>query len=178
MKKLSLILCMCVLTIFAAGCGNNDDAGTNNQDNDNQATENNNANDNQSTGNNNANDTTTDNNTGTNNTNTNESPYSFREFDLEVKYDNNKDYEVSYENDNDGVEATIEDDLKNERVNGNEAIDRLDPIFKKLDINSNTSQEDVLSKIMSAFELDKNYQAIDVDISFNDGTEKEYRNNK
>lgn len=167
MKKLSLIMCMCVLTIFAAGCNNNDDAQKNNQTNDNQATENNN-------GNNQA----TDNNTGTNNTNTKDTAYSFREFDLEVKYENNKDYEVSYENDNDGVEASIEDDRNNERVNGNDAVDRLDPIFKKLDIDSNTSQDDVISKVISAFELDDNYQAVDIDISFNDGTEKEYRKNK
>lgn len=166
MKKLSLILCMCVLTIFAAGCNNDDGGQTNNQANDNQSTENN------------TNDTATDNNTSTNNSGTNESAYSFREFDIEVKYDNNKEYEASYENDNEGVEASIEDDLKNERVKGNDAVDRLDPIFKKLDIDANTSQEDVLSKVVSAFELDNNYQGIDVDITFNDGTEKEYRNNK
>ncbi|OCA90145.1 hypothetical protein F7984_03920 [Pradoshia sp. D12] len=174
MKKLSLIMCMCVLTVFAAGCNNNDDAQKDNQANDNQTTENNNAND-TATDNNNANNQATDNNTGTN---TNDSAYSFRDFDLEVKYENNKDYEVSYENDNDGVEASIEDDRNNERVNGNDAVDRLNPIFKKLDIDSNTSQDDVISKVISAFELDDNYQAIDIDISFNDGTEKEYRNNK
>ena len=163
MKKLSLILCMCVLTIFAAGCNNNDDAQNNNQANDNQTTENDNMNN-----------TATDNN----NMATNESPYSFREFDLEVKYDNNKEYEASYENDNEGVEASIEDDLKNEKVKGNDAVDRLDPIFKKLDIDANTSEADVLSKVVSAFGLDENYQVIDLDITFNDGTEKEYRNNK
>jgi hypothetical protein len=168
MKKLSLILCMCVLTIFVAGCNNDDDAQkNNNQTNDNQTSENKNAND-----------TATDNNTNTNNSSTNESAYSFREFDIEVKYDKNKEYEASYENDNEGVEASIEDDLKNERVKGNDAVDRLDPIFKKLDIDANTSQEDVLSKVVSAFELDNNYQEIDVDITFNDGTEKEYRNTK
>ena len=165
MKRLSLILCMCVLTIFVAGCNNNDDAQKqNNQTNDNQATENN------------ANDTATD--TNTNNATTNESAYPFREFSLEVKYDNMKEYEASYENENEGVEASIEDDLKNERVKGNDAVDRLDPIFKKLDIDANTSQEDVISKVVAAFDLDENYQAIDVDITFNDGTEKEYLNSK
>ncbi len=167
MKKLSLIMCICVLTIFAAGCNNDDDAQKNDQSNNNQTTENNNGND-----------TATDNNTGTNNTNTNESAYSFREFDLEVKYDKNKEYEASYENDNEGVEASIEDDRNNDRVHGNDAVDRLDPIFKKLDIDANTSQEDVISKVVSAFELDDNYQAIEVDITFNDGTTKEYRNTK
>ena len=176
MKKLSLIMCMCVLTIFAAGCNNNDDAQKNNQANDNQTTENNNGND-TATDNNNTNNQATDNNADTN-TNKNDSAYSFRDFDLEVKYENNKDYEVSYENDNDGIEASIEDDRNNERVNGNDAVDRLDPIFKKLDIDSNTSQDDVISRVISAFELDDNYQAVDIDISFNDGTEKEYRNNK
>ena len=162
MKRLSLILCMFVLTIFAAGCNNNNDDAQNNQTNDNQATENNNMNE-----------TATDNNTATN-----ETAYPFREFDLEVKYDNLKEYEASYDNDNNGVEASIEDDLKNERVKGNDAVDRLDPIFKKLDIDANTSKDDVISKVIAAFGLDENYQAIDVDITFNDGTEKEYVNSK
>ena len=163
MKKLSLIICMCVLTIFAAGCNNNDNA-TNETDN------------NKTTENGNMNDTATEDTT--NNTATNNSDYPFREFDLEVKYDNNKEYEASYENDNEGVDASIEDDVKNERIKGNEAVDRLDPIFKKLDIDANTSEEDVISKVISAFGLNDNYKAIDVDITFNDGTEKEYTNIK
>ena len=169
MKRLSLILCMFVLTIFVAGCNNNDDE-QKNQTNDNQATENNNMNDTTS------NDTATNNNT--NNNATNESPYPFKEFDLEVKYDNLKEYEASYENDSEGVDASIEDDLKNERVKGKDAVDRLDPIFKKLDIDASTSKDEVISKVVSAFELDEKYQSIGVDITFNDGTEKEYINSK
>ena len=167
MKKLSLIICMCVLTIFAAGCNNNDDAQKNTQPNDNQTTENGNKDD-----------TVTDINEGTTNTSTNKSDYSFREFDLEAVYENNKEYEASYESEQDGVEASIEDNLKNERIKGNEAVDRLDPILKKLDIDANTSEEDVISKVVSAFDLDDNYKAINVDITFNDGTEKEYTNIK
>ena len=173
MKKLSLIICMCALTIFAAGCNDDNEAQKNTKPNDNQTTENENKN-NTATDNN----VGTTNNEGTTNTSTNKSDYSFREFDLEVVYDTNKEYEASYESEKNGVEASIEDDLKNERMKGNEAVDQLDPILKKLDIDANTSEEDVISKVVSAFDLDDNYQAINVDITFNDGTEKEYTNIK
>ena len=174
MKKLSLIICMCVMTIFIAGCNNNDSS---TKTDNNKTSENDNMQD-TATENTEKDDTATNSTNPNEGTSTNKSDYSFREFDLEVVYDNNKEYEASYESEKNGVEASIEDNLKNERIKGTEAVDRLDPILKKLDIDVNTSEEDVISKVVSAFDLDSNYKAINVDITFNDGTEKEYTNIK
>ena len=167
MNKILPILTVCFLTLMMAGCG--DDNNGNQSTNDNTANE---QSDNTSDSNKNT-------NTGTNtNTSTTNNDIPFNEFTLEVKYPNNQEYEADYEYENNTVDASIEDDVKSSRVTGEDAAKQLGDKLKSLNIDAQTSENDVISKVISAFDVADNYQAIDVDITFSDGTEKEYRATK
>lgn len=167
MKTLLSILTICFMTFMATGC---------NDDNNSQSTNDNTANEESSHNTSNSDqDTNMDANSNASETK-NDTP--FNEFSLEVKYADNKEYEADYEYENNIIDASIEDDLNNKRVTGDEAVKQLHDILKSLDINAQTSEEDVISKVISSFDLSDNYQEIDVDITFKDGTEKEYRKTK
>ncbi|WP_455662201.1 YusW family protein [Pradoshia sp.] len=162
MKKLLSILTICFLTFLVAGCGD----------------------DNKSTNDNTANEQEQSDNTSNSDQDTNADPAQtnndlpFNEFSLEVKYPNNQEYEADYEYEHNTIDASIEDDVNNTRVTGNEAEKQLGDILKSLDIDAQTSEKDVISKVISAFDVADNYQAIEVDITFTDGTEKEYHAKK
>lgn len=168
MKRLLSILTICLLTFMVAGCGND-----NNDNNGNQSTNDNAANEESNNTSNSDQDKNTDTNTSTTN-----KDIPFNEFSLEVKYPNNQEYEADYDYENNNVDASIEDDVNNTRVTGNDAAKQLGDILKSLDIDAQTSENDVITKVISAFGVSDNYQAIDVDITFTDGTEKEYRATK
>ena len=172
MKRLLSILTICLLTFMVAGCG--DDNNGNNGNNGNQSANDNAANE-QSNNTSNSNQENTD--TGTN-TGTTNNDVPFNEFSIEVKYPNNQEYEADYDHENNNVDASIEDDATNTRVTGKDAAKQLGDILKSLDIDAQTSENDVITKVISAFGVSDNYQAIDVDITFPDGTEKEYRGTK
>ena len=167
MKKLLSILTIFCMAFMAAGCNDDNSSGQTNDNTANEESSNNTSNSYQDT----------NNETNTNATETkNDIP--FNEFSLEVKYTNNKEYEADYEYENNTVDASIEDDLNNKRVTGDDAESQLRDILKSLDIDAQTSEDDVISKVISSFDVADDYQEIDVDITFTDGTEKEYRKTK
>ncbi len=112
------------------------------------------------------------------NTNDNNSvnlTHKYAEFNLEVDYSPTSKYDVSFEKDVDGIEASIEDQLNNENLNGNEAYDKLNPILEKLTFDATTPNEKVIEEVLTAFGLDSNYVEFELDVLFSDGTAKEYR---
>ena len=165
MKKILSILAVGALTFMVAGCGDDNN-------NDNQTANDNTANEQQSNN-------TSNSDQGTaNDTNAQENETPFNEFSLEVKYPNNQEYEAEYDYENNRIDASIEDDVNNTRVKGEDAEKQLRDKLKSLNIDAQTSEKDVISSVISAFDVADNYQAIDVDITFADGTEKEYRSTK
>ena len=120
-------------------------------------------------------------NTGDNNTNNNNNnntinlTHKFAEFNLEVDYSPNVKYDASFEKDVDGIEASIEDQVNNMQLRGNEAFDKLNPILEKLTFDASTPNEQVIEQVLSTFGLDSNYVEFELDVLFTDGTQKEYR---
>ncbi|MFF5994124.1 YusW family protein [Lysinibacillus sp. KU-BSD001] len=125
-------------------------------------------------------DETTAGGNGTNVTNTSaaNAPFKFTHFSLDVDYSDTQSFEVEYENEESGVEASIGDDVSGEALNGNAAYDQLEPIFKSFTFDAATAEVDVIAEVMKAFELEDNYQKFELDIRFADGTEKEYHEQK
>src|SRR5699024_11459412 len=75
--------------------------------------------------------------------------------------DLNKEYEVEIELESDGTyTAEIEDDLNDEYIKGQEAFDKLYPMVKALDVNPDSSKDDVFDQVLSAFDLDSDYDEI------------------
>lgn len=101
--------------------------------------------------------------------------FAFTSFDLDVDFPGDKSFEVDYENDADGMEVEIEDNIvHNETLRGDEAFERLRPIFENFTFDKTTSEDKVISEVLKAFNLPTNYTDFDLDIRFNDGTEREY----
>jgi hypothetical protein len=105
-------------------------------------------------------------------------PYHFTNFDLEVDYGVNESYEVSYENEADGMEVDIEDRLNGQSLNGDAAFKQVESKFKELSFDQNTPDQEVISEILNVFELDENYSKFELEVKFEDGTEKKYDQTK
>jgi hypothetical protein len=165
MKKL-VALMMCSSILLLGACGNNDadDKDTVENPPENAPVEDN---DNSNVNNN---DQTEENNQNT--ANTDQIP--FTSFDLDVDYANFQSFEVEYDNESEGMEAKIEDELNNRTLSGDEAFQELKNRFEQFKFDKNSSNEEVLEEVMKSFDLKTDYEKIDLEIQYNDGTEKEY----
>ena len=107
----------------------------------------------------------------------NAATFIFNESSLDVDYGVNDSFEVDYEVEESGVEASIED-RDNKKIKGNEAYAKLEPIFKSFKFTSASTDQEIFSEVLKAFNLDENYQDIEVEIHFTDGVNKEFKNKK
>ncbi|MGM9924529.1 MAG: YusW family protein [Bacillus sp. (in: firmicutes)] len=169
MKKL-LAMTMCTGLLILGGCGDDD---ANDKDTVNNPPENAPVEQDDDTINN-----TTENTNNTENQNgnaaTNTSSIPFTSFDLDVDYGNFQSFEVEYENDTDGMQAKIEDELNNRKLRGDEALAEMQNRFQTYKFNKNTADDEVIKEVLESFDLKDDYKQIDLEIKFADGTEKEY----
>lgn len=115
---------------------------------------------------------TTENNTQTNNET---SAFSFKEFELDVDYKGtNQDYEVEYDTLEGKTEASIEDSINDKNLHGDEAMKELTPLFEQLTFNQDTPQAEVIQEVLKVFQLKDDYQEFDLEVTFEDGTKKQY----
>lgn len=174
-----LILIFTALVISACGNGGENTNGNNDTQNTTETPEESNSTDSGNTtneGSNSAdtgNDSTNESNPTADNT---ASDYIFRSFDLEADFEGTNDaVEVDYELDDDGTESSYEDKQQGIKLTGEEALNELDSIFSTFEFDKDTPDEDVLNTVFEAFNIPKDAQNVELDIDFNDGTEKEYR---
>src|SRR5690606_42112483 len=103
------------------------------------------------------------------------------EFELEVEYGGDKEYEAELETNSAGtVEAKIEDELNHVEKNGSEAFDELYPLVQKLTITQQTNKDEAIGEVLKTFNLPADYTKFDLEITFKDGTKIEFedRTNK
>ncbi|ANU23112.1 YusW family protein [Planococcus donghaensis] len=101
--------------------------------------------------------------------------YGFTEFELEVEYtDPEEKLKVSYEEDRDLVEAEYENSSAEEMLSGNNAFDKIEPFLAQLELTPDMSDEDVISKVTEVFDIAPDYESIEIDVTYADGTDKEY----
>ncbi len=99
----------------------------------------------------------------------------FTSFDLDIDYADNKEFDVDYENDTDGMEAELKDTVKgNEHLQGDDAFNRIRPVFESFTFDKNSPDDEVISQVLKAFDLDDNFIEFELEIDFEDGTKKEY----
>lgn len=180
MKKLYLIATILVLSLIIAACGQSNDTGnldsnnggTTGEQNDNTGVQNND-------GNVTDNDMTDDSQTEDSTANADDrvqkmESLEYIDFELDVKYNDDQDYEADLELENNRVEAKIEDDLNGIEIEGDGAFDELYPLVEQLTIDQNTSKEDAITQVLDVFDLPTDYEEFELEIKFKDGTKKEY----
>jgi len=111
----------------------------------------------------------------TGDTPTDQVTFNFIEFSLDVDYSATESYEVEYEDKKTGIEAKLQDDRKNEKLQGDEAYTKLEPLFKQLNFDSTTPNDEVIDQVINVFNIEDNYQSVEVDVEFVDSNEKEFK---
>ncbi|MEG0258427.1 MAG: YusW family protein [Lysinibacillus sp.] len=104
--------------------------------------------------------------------------FAFTHFSLDVDYTATEFYEAEYENEKTGMEAEIKDSRNGEELFGDKAFTKLEPLFKQLNFDKETPDEEVISQVISVFNISDDYKEFDLDVKFSDGTEKEYKSVK
>lgn len=102
----------------------------------------------------------------------------YDEFELEVDYGKNQEYEIEIEQDNGKVEATVDDELSSSNLNGREAFDEIYPKLEKLEITETTTKEQAIQQALDAFGLKDDYVKFDIKVSMPDGQKIEYEDKK
>lgn len=102
--------------------------------------------------------------------------FGFTDFELDVDYPDQDDaLTVSYEEDKDRVEAEYEDKVSNEVLEGNDAFDKIEPLLAELKLTEDMSEEDVISKVIEVFNIEPDFESIEVEVTYPEGTDKEYQ---
>ncbi|MCT6925098.1 YusW family protein [Metasolibacillus sp.] len=102
----------------------------------------------------------------------------FTKFSLEVSYGLTEKYEADYENDNEGIEAEIDDKVNGEKLKGNDAYAKLEPLLQKLAFDATTDNATIAAEVLDAFGLSTDYTEFELEVRFTDGTQKEFKLNQ
>lgn len=118
--------------------------------------------------------TSTNTNTTTNSTTTTDAPFNFSSFSLDVDFPGMETYEVDYDNEATGVEASIKDDRNYVKLTGDDAYSQLERLFRQFTFDATTPDEEVIKEVLTLFSMADDYQSVEIEVRFADGTEKEY----
>ncbi|MCM3744489.1 YusW family protein [Sporosarcina luteola] len=103
----------------------------------------------------------------------------YAEFELEVEYAGGTEYEVEIDQNSTGtVNAKIEDSLNHVEKHGSDAFNELHPLIQQLTITQESKKDEVISEVLTTFNLPTDYTKFDLEITFNDGTKMEFEDKK
>ena len=103
----------------------------------------------------------------------------FNKFELDLDYGGKFDFEVELERNPSGnIDVEYRDESKNIDERGKEAFHLLYPKLKEMDIDQNSTSEEVIANVLQTFEVRDDYTELDLEIVFNDGTRREYGGQK
>ncbi|WP_444684907.1 YusW family protein [Alkalicoccus luteus] len=98
----------------------------------------------------------------------------FYEFDLDVDY-GDQEYEAEYEYNDGTPEAQIEDSRDGDELSltGEGALEELEGPLTELDLDADSSDDEVMDQVMNAFGIEEGYEEFEVEIEFFDDDELE-----
>jgi hypothetical protein len=101
----------------------------------------------------------------------------FDYFEINVEYPDMTEaaYQTEYEKENDGLEASIDDNINGQEKDGAQAFETLYPIFtEKLTFDETTDQEEIISQLVQGFNLREDFKSMEVDIDLSNGETIEF----
>ncbi|WP_227396663.1 YusW family protein [Jeotgalibacillus aurantiacus] len=99
----------------------------------------------------------------------------YLEFDIDVDYEgNDNDFETTYDAEGETIKASFEDEQNMMMLSGDDAFQEMQPVLSSFEFTVDTPDEEVINAVIEGFEIEEGFQSIDVEIKFEDGTEKDY----
>ncbi|WP_409251588.1 YusW family protein [Bacillus sp. SCS-153A] len=101
----------------------------------------------------------------------------FNYFEINVEYPDMIEtaYQVEYEKEDDGLEASLDDNINGEEHDGAQAFEILYPIFtEQLTFDETTDQEEIVSQLVEGFNLREDFEFMEVDIDMSNGETIEF----
>lgn len=102
----------------------------------------------------------------------------YTDFELEVSYADDQEYEAEIGQESGKIKADLEDEIKNIDVKGKDAFNKIYPNLKKLDVTKDTKKKDVIKQVLSAFDLEDDYEELEVEFRFKDDTKTSFEDRK
>ncbi|MDZ5712430.1 YusW family protein [Jeotgalibacillus haloalkalitolerans] len=100
---------------------------------------------------------------------------SFLEFDMDADYEgNDNDFELSYDAEGSEIEASYENERDMLTMSGDDAFQEIQPVLSEFEFTTETPDDEVIDRVIEGFEVEEGFQSIEIEIKFEDGTEKEY----
>ena|SRR5690625_2741625 len=97
------------------------------------------------------------------------------EIEIEVEYPDNTEYQVEIEKDAQGnYKVELEDEIENIKLKGIDAFEAIIPNLEKVEITKESNHDDIINQIISAFELNGDFDEFEIEIVFSDGSMMEF----
>ncbi|MFX3673562.1 MAG: YusW family protein [Paenisporosarcina sp.] len=101
--------------------------------------------------------------------------FGFTHFDLKVDFTSPDDQlKVLYRNKMNATDVEYSNGATGEQRKGSEAFALIQPMLENVSIDENTSEDEVIQKIIKAFDINNDYTSIDATFTFLNGDKKEY----
>lgn len=101
------------------------------------------------------------------------SKFEFSKFELEVNYpDQEEAIDVNYEEKQDATDAEYRNVTENLDETGETAFENLRAPLETLQLKEDMTDEEILSRVVKAFNIEDNYTLIEADITWANGEEK------
>lgn len=104
----------------------------------------------------------------------------FTDFELEVDYGMDDEFDFEYRNfqDNGKYQAELKDSINDKKLKGQEAFETLYIQLKDADIDQIDSKEEAIEKMLQIFQLQDNYNEFELEYTLKDGTKKSFIDNQ
>lgn len=103
----------------------------------------------------------------------------FKEIDIEISYGKDNEYEAEIDQDEgQPIEVKIEDEVNGVYLKGQDAFDDLYPKVKQLDLTKDSPKEETINQVLKSFGLKDDYNKLEVEIRFNDGSKLDIEDRK
>jgi hypothetical protein len=99
--------------------------------------------------------------------------FNFKNFLLEVEYEDEITYQIRYEESQMNQNAAIHD-TNGQQITGEEALNQLTPLLHQLNLTPSMSDEEAARQLTEVLELNPNFEELELDIAFADGQMKEF----
>ncbi len=88
---------------------------------------------------------------------------------------NDNDFEVSYDSEGAEIEASYENERDMMTMSGDDAYQEIQPVLSEFNFSIDSTDEEVIDAVIEGFEVEEGFQSVEIEIKFEDGTEKEYQ---